>query len=223
MTTASLRVGRIEHDVTVLGPGVRSVVWVAGCGLGCQGCITPELWDSAGGEQISAEALADELAQRAVDGITWSGGEPFEQAAAIAAICCHIRARRPAISLMAYSGFKRAVLQRRRDAGCVELLAALDLLVDGRYVRARHAPLRWRGSSNQTIHDLSGRHADDLAAPDAPAGMHRHLTSDGELRFTGVPPVPDFRDRLAAALDLVPGAAGTRAPGAAGATAGRPS
>ncbi len=200
MTSASVRVGRIEHDVTVLGPGRRTVVWVAGCPLACPSCITPELWSPDSGTDVELDVLVDELVAHAVDGITWSGGEPFEQAAALAAVTCHIRARRPGLSVMAYSGFTRRNLERRDDPGSAALLAQLDLLVDGRYVRARHRALRWRGSDNQIVHDMSGRHAADLAGPDTPAGMHRHLTGAGEFRFTGVPPVPDFHERIAAAL-----------------------
>jgi len=208
MSASSLRIGRVEHEVTVLGPGTRSVVWVAGCRLACPGCVTPELWDPEAGGVVAVERLADVLVAGAVDGVTLSGGEPFEQAEALAALICHIRARRPGLSVMAYSGYTRRTLERRRDHGAAQLLAQLDLLVDGRYVRGRHAALRWRGSSNQTIHDLSGRHAVDLAAPDVPAGMHRHVLPGGQLRFTGVPPVPEFRDRLAEALERDPPSGG---------------
>jgi len=200
MTTATVRVGRIEHDVTVLGPGRRTVVWVAGCPLACPGCITPELWSPNSGTDIALDALVDELVEHAVDGITWSGGEPFEQAAALAEVTCHSRARRAGLSVMAYSGFTRRNLERRNDPGCAALLGQLDLLVDGRYLRGRHGALRWRGSDNQIVHDMSGLHAADLAGPDTPAGMHRHLARDGGFRFTGVPPVPDFHERITAAL-----------------------
>jgi anaerobic ribonucleoside-triphosphate reductase activating protein len=197
-------VGRVEHDVTVLGPGRRSVVWVAGCRLACPGCITPELWPTDAGREIPVEDLVAELVARAVDGITWSGGEPFDQAAGLAEVIRRARIQRPGLSAMAYSGFTRHALERRHDGGCAALLAYLDVLVDGRYVRAHHAALRWRGSSNQTIHDLSGRHAAELAGPDEPAGIHRHLGPGGSFRFTGVPPVPDFRERMAARVGREP-------------------
>lgn len=198
--TMTLRIGRIEHDVTVLGPGRRSVVWVAGCGLACPGCITPELWAYDSGRDVDSDALLCELADRASDGVTWSGGEPFDQAAALAAITRRLQDLRPDLSVMAYSGYTRASLERSGDAGTAALLERLDVLVDGRYVRRRHAALRWRGSSNQVVHDLSGRHAHELAQPDVPAGLHRHVLSDGSFRFTGVPPVPEFRARVEAAL-----------------------
>lgn len=202
--TATVRVGRIEHRVAVLGPGIRSVVWVAGCPLACEGCITPELWAADSGRPMEADRLVEEIAAGAVDGLTWSGGEPFEQAEALADVTRRVRALRPSLTVMAYSGYRRAVLERRRGPGARALLAELDLLVDGRYVRARHAALRWRGSSNQVVHDLTGRHAADLAAPDVPAGLHRHVAPDGTYRFTGVPAVPDFRERLAGALSPPP-------------------
>lgn len=197
----SIRVGRIEHDVDVLGPGWRSVVWVAGCRIACVGCVTPELWDAEAGETQTIEGLAELLAANACDGVTWSGGEPFEQAEAIAAVNDILRERRPGLSLIAYSGHRIEALRRRRGPGTVRLLSQLDLLVDGRYQPRRHAALRWRGSDNQRIHALSGRHAADLAQPDVHAGM-RFSTSPTGFLFAGVPPVPDFRARLERALQI---------------------
>lgn len=195
-----VRVGRVEHAVTVLGPGVRSVVWVAGCRLACPGCTTPELWDPRAGRALHVDALAGALARHALDGLTWSGGEPFEQAAALAAVTALLRSARPDLSVMAYSGFTLGALKRRRDPGVAALLAQLDLLVDGRYIRDRHAALRWRGSSNQTIHALSARHRASLLEPDVHAGVHSHVDPSVGFRFTGVPPVPDFRVRLETVL-----------------------
>ncbi len=197
--TTTLRIGRIEHGVTVLGPGTRSVVWVAGCDLACPECITPELWDAGAGTLVPIAEVVAELGAHATDGVTWTGGEPFDQASAIAAACRALRARRSDLSLMSYSGYSLEHLRRRAD-GALELLDLLDVLVDGRYIRRRHAPLRWRGSSNQRIHLLTSRHEHVLAEPDEPAGLHRHVSSAGAVRFTGVPPVPNFRARLGAQL-----------------------
>jgi anaerobic ribonucleoside-triphosphate reductase activating protein len=198
--TTTLRIGRIEHGVTVLGPGTRSVVWVAGCDLACPECITPELWDAQAGTAVPAAELVTELAAHATDGVTWTGGEPFDQASAIAAVCRALRARRADLSLMSYSGYSLEHLRQRTDDGARDLLELLDLLIDGRYIRRRHAPLRWRGSSNQRIHLLSPRHAHVLGEPDEPAGLHRHVSSTGGVRFTGVPPVPNFRVLIEAQL-----------------------
>ena len=75
----------LAYPVTALGPGRRVVVWVAGCGLRCPGCITPQLWSRQSGRLVPVDRLADYMSRLAhpLDGVTVSGGEPFEQAEAL--------------------------------------------------------------------------------------------------------------------------------------------
>ena len=71
--------------VNNLGPYLRSGIWVQGCNHQCHGCIVPESWDvNNGGEVISVEAMAEWiLTQSDIEGITISGGEPFQQPKAL--------------------------------------------------------------------------------------------------------------------------------------------
>ncbi|MCB5164121.1 radical SAM protein [Streptomyces bambusae] len=198
-----LSVARTLDRCGVLGPGVRAVVWVQGCPLRCRGCVAAETLPFEGGTPRAVGELADWLAGLAedgtVEGVTLSGGEPFGQPEALAALLDAVRARMPEFTAMAYSGFRHEALLRGTP-GQRALLDRLDLLVDGPYVAARHAPLRWRGSANQRLIALTGRYADLLAGPDTSAGLEVSLGPDGALSWAGVPPVPDFRARLDARL-----------------------
>jgi anaerobic ribonucleoside-triphosphate reductase activating protein len=98
---------------------------------------------------------------------------------------------------MSYTGFTLEHLRRHGDAGQHDLLGRLDVLVDGPYLAARHAELRWRGSDNQRVHLLSDRHAP--AADDRSAGIELHAGRD-DVMWIGVPPVPGFRDRFEQAM-----------------------
>lgn len=190
-----LRLAEFSPRCTVLGPGVRAVVWVQGCPLRCPGCITPEYLPETGGELVSVSRLAERILDLDdLDGVTFSGGEPFAQADALADLVELLREGRD-LSVMAYSGFR---IEHLRERGGPErrLLAGLDLLVDGTYQRERHADLRWRGSSNQRLHILTERHQHLLAEPDVSAGLEVAVRQDGALDPIGVPPVPDFRDRF---------------------------
>ncbi|MFI1050109.1 4Fe-4S single cluster domain-containing protein [Streptomyces griseoruber] len=193
-----LFVGRISESVRVLGPGTRAVVWVQGCPLRCPGCLSPEGLPFEGGEPWAVDALAARLhaLPAEVTGVTFSGGEPMAQAAALAALVDRMRAARD-WSVMSYSGFTLERL-RRGDAGRRELLARLDILVDGPFLAERQRPLLWRGSDNQRIHWLTDRH--EPPAHDGSAGLEVEIAS-GSIAWNGVPPVPGFRENFERALD----------------------
>lgn len=200
---SGLRVARVADRTAVLGPGVRSVVWVQGCPLRCAGCLAPESLATEGGQLVEIEELAQRLLglEPRVDGVTFSGGEPFAQAAQLTALSDRLRADDPDLSLMAFSGWTYEWLQRRGSFDQHALLSRLDVLVDGPYVAARHAPLRWRGSSNQRLHVLSGRHRLEDFGPDESAGVELEVLADASVGFVGVPPVPDFRQALRASAE----------------------
>ena len=91
-----MRAARILYPVETLGPGRRAGIWTCGCDRHCPGCANPELWDrEAYGEMKPADIVrVIETLEReggAVDGITITGGEPFEQAEELAALPVCIR------------------------------------------------------------------------------------------------------------------------------------
>lgn len=187
----------------VLGPGVRFGVWVQGCPLSCPGCVSPEWIPFSGGQPVSVEALAEQVAVAPVDGLTLSGGEPFAQPAAVCRLVERVRARRD-LSVLCYTGYTVGWLRRRGSADQHRLLACLDLLIDGPYMASRHGDLLWRGSSNQRIHLLSDRHRDLFGRPDRGCGLQLEVTVNGAVHWLGVPPVPGFRQDLQDALGLRP-------------------
>lgn len=194
----TVRVAATHPACAVLGPGSRFVVWVQGCPLSCAGCVSPQWIPADGGTPTSVRLLADEVAERAVDGLTLSGGEPFAQAAALARLVELVRARRD-LSVLSYSGYPLRWLRRHGSPAQHRLLGQLDLLIDGRYRQDLHADLRWRGSSNQRVHCLTERHHGEVAEPDRGVGLQFAVTAES-VAWLGVPPVPRFRERFEAAL-----------------------
>lgn len=192
-----LTLSRIAESTTVLGPGVRAVVWVQGCPLRCTGCLAPEGLPFEGGETWPVAALADRLnaLPAEVTGVTFSGGEPMAQPAALAALVDRLRASRD-WSVMSYSGFTLEAL-RHGDPARRDLLDRLDILVDGPYLPDRHGALLWRGSDNQRVHYLTDRHTPP--AQDRSAGLQFDV-QDGTVHWSGVPPVPGFRAGFERAL-----------------------
>ncbi len=189
--TTTISVSRVVDRTGVLGPGLRAVIWVRGCPLRCTGCVAPEDLPFEGGIPRTVDDLAGWLGAlpTEITGVTFSGGEPMAQAAGLSALVDRIRAGRD-WSVMAFSGWTIEHLRAHGDPAQRRLLGQLDILVDGPYVAARHADLRWRGSANQRLHFLTARHAPPDR--DTSAGIELHLRGAG-VRWVGVPPVPDFR------------------------------
>src|SRR4051812_25217448 len=97
--TPTLRISRAVTRTAVLGPGMRAAVWVQGCDLRCRGCILPEGHDRTGGTVVAVPTLAQALLrEHGIDGVTLSGGEPFMQPGACAALIDALRVERPALS-----------------------------------------------------------------------------------------------------------------------------
>jgi anaerobic ribonucleoside-triphosphate reductase activating protein len=198
----SLRIARIAERARTLGPGARTVIWVQGCPLRCFGCLAPEALPLQGGKRVDTTALAEQILAitPAVDGVTYSGGEPFSQSEGLLDLSERLRSARPNLSLMAFTGYTMRWLLARGEPAQKQLLDSLDLLIDGPYVQALHASLRWRGSTNQRLHRLTGRHHDRELEPDESAGVEIEVQRDASVGFVGVPPIPGFRAAIAASL-----------------------
>lgn len=176
------------------------MLWVQGCPFRCPGCVAPETLPLDGGDLASVSELAQELVQiPEIEGITFSGGEPMLQAAALCSLIDRVRATSD-LSWMSYTGFTLEQLRQRGSPAQRALLQRLDILVDGLYVRSRATDLKWRGSDNQRVHLLSDRYRH--LAPTLNQRGHRiefEIDSDGSLRWMGIPP-SGFRDRFEAAM-----------------------
>ncbi len=150
-----LQVAHWAYPLTALGPGQRLGLWVAGCPLACKGCITPQLWETSAGRPLPVYALADYLAQLPLPltGLSLSGGEPFAQAPALAALCQRVRQQQPQWNVLAFTGYPLHLL--RRQPASQALLAQCDLLVAGPYVAQRPSTRPLRASANQRLHALT--------------------------------------------------------------------
>jgi anaerobic ribonucleoside-triphosphate reductase activating protein len=201
MSGTIISVAETHPACSVLGPGVRFVVWVQGCSIGCHECISPQWIPAPGGTRILVAALADRVVREARDGLTLSGGEPFDQAEGLADLIEAVRAERD-LSTMSYSGYTLEHLRRHGTPGQRRLLGLLDILVDGPFLAHRLADRRWRGSANQHLHLLTDRHRDLIDSDDVSVGLQIEVGVDNSVQWMGVPTVPRFRERFETALGL---------------------
>ncbi|MGM0651736.1 MAG: 4Fe-4S cluster-binding domain-containing protein [Bacillota bacterium] len=151
-----LRIAGIQKDSIVDGPGVRLSVYFQGCSHCCPGCHNPETHDHDAGYEITIARLVDIIEScKFLDGVTFSGGEPFEQAPAAAAIAREVSAC--GFNLVLYSGYTFEQLLRASysdpDIHC--LLNSAYLLVDRPFIQSEQDfNLAYRGSRNQRLIDL---------------------------------------------------------------------
>ena len=139
------------------GPGVRAVIWVQGCTIGCAGCYNAFTHPHEKRTLVTPETVAEWVSSlEGIEGVSFSGGEPFEQAKAVRETIVAIREKNPNLTFFSYTGFDVEGLQHSKDEEVAGLLNELDMLSAGPYVHSkRQTDLLWRGSSNQTIHYLS--------------------------------------------------------------------
>lgn len=190
-----VRVGHLEDQTLAEGPGARLALWAQGCTLRCPGCCNPHLFAAAGGAEWEVEALLARAAalRGQVEGVTLLGGEPFEQAEALAAFARGSRAL--GLTVMTFTGYalEELVAPGAEAAlpGARALLEATDLLVDGRYDAARPERVRrWAGSENQRFHFLTAAYAPGVerAPPGEPDELVEvRLAPDGGVRVNGWP------------------------------------
>jgi anaerobic ribonucleoside-triphosphate reductase activating protein len=142
------------------GPGLRAVIWVQGCTLGCPGCFNPETHRKDGGHVVSVDEVYQRIAGLgdAIEGITVSGGEPLQQTPALIRLLRRVRDETP-LSVLVFTGYTRNEVRAMPDAD--QLLGCIDVLIAGRYDQKRRLAPGLRGSADQTIHCKTNRYAHD--------------------------------------------------------------
>lgn len=185
---APLRIARLQERTLALGPGARGVVWFQGCSLTCRGCIAASM-NAAPPRVLTTPALLADwcISLQDIDGITVSGGDPFDQQpSALADFLESIRTRSN-LSILVFTGRTLDQLRRHSDPSVARCLAAIDILVDGPYVEELNDGTGWRGSSNQVIHALGPRSLGSSEGAIATRRVELMVTAGGRVSFTGIP------------------------------------
>jgi len=151
-----MRIAGIIQDSIVDGPGLRFVVFTQGCSFRCEGCHNQHTWDKKSGFEMSIDDIISQVRSNSLtDGLTLSGGEPFDQAADCAGLAAAVR--EDGLNVWVFSGytFEELFAKAKHDSDVHELLSHTDVLVDGRYiVEERTLSRKWCGSSNQRVLDV---------------------------------------------------------------------
>ena len=143
----------IVSDSIVDGPGIRVSIFSQGCPHHCEGCHNPETWGFGSGTDMDEETIMEIVRSNPLcRGVTFSGGEPFAQAAGFAKLARLLRTAGKEVA--SYSGYTfEALLEGTDDQRA--LLEAIDVLIDGPFLQAEKTlEIPFRGSRNQRILDV---------------------------------------------------------------------
>lgn len=146
-----LAISRIHYPVTTLGPGRRLGIWFQGCSIRCPGCISADTWRVAPGS-VTAQELVDNMESwlSQCDGVTISGGEPFDQLPGLASLLNEIR-KRFETNILVFSGYSYETLQESESRWG----GLIDALVSDPFEASIGQTKALRGSDNQRLHCLT--------------------------------------------------------------------
>lgn len=152
-----IRLFGTQNDSIVDGPGIRYAVFVQGCKHNCPECHNPKSHDMNGGYLSDTDILLKEISENPLlDGVTFSGGEPFLQPEPLIELAGKIKNLNRSLDIMVYTGYtiEEIISGADEENHWMEFLRCIDVLVDGRFIKElRSLELNFKGSSNQRIID----------------------------------------------------------------------
>lgn len=155
-----IRLSGIAYESLVNGPGMRRVLFGQGCHHNCEGCFNPDTHPMDGGELMDMDKIINDIIQNPIlSGVTFSGGDPWEQAEKFAYIARRLKEAitNRNFNIWSYTGYAYEFIleNRERRKGWDELIRYVDVLVDGKFEKDKMEDnLRFRGSNNQRIIDV---------------------------------------------------------------------
>lgn len=153
-----LDIYKIIENTTVEGPYRRFCIWTQGCKKHCKGCWAKDTWKFNAGKKYSVDELFSLIKkqEKNIDGVTFLGGEPFEQAQELSLLAEKIK--QIGLSLVTFSGYTLDELQSKNNTYINKLLSNTDLLIDGGFeIENYDLSHPWVGSSNQRYIFLTDR------------------------------------------------------------------
>jgi anaerobic ribonucleoside-triphosphate reductase activating protein len=191
--TGTIDVSRIHFPVTQLGPGRRVGIWLQGCSIRCAGCISMDTWARGRGQTTVDEVLAV-IATWATDaqGFTLSGGEPFDQPAALASLLRGIRDR-SAADILVYTGYSLEQIAPQ----LASMAGLMDALISDPFDHSAPQTLALRGSDNQRLSCLTPLGRERFAPYErctaaADRSIDVMFDVDGEVWLAGIPARDDL-------------------------------
>lgn len=141
------------------GPNQRFCLWVQGCSRHCDGCFAKSTWSHRKNRIMSVDELFFLIKeQKGIEGVTFLGGEPFEQAKPLAELARKVH--NLGLSVLTFTGNTYEELKKSENEDIQALLKYTDLLIDGGFEKENFDLSRpWVGSKNQRYIFLTDRYS----------------------------------------------------------------
>lgn len=193
-----VNIHKVIYRTTAEGFGIRSCVWMQGCSRHCKGCMAKETWNPDEGIQMDTDEILVSVFEQiepdctiqdgnlsdGIEGVTFLGGEPFEQSEALAEMIQKIKEK--GLSVIVFTGFTIEQLQARQEEAVSRCLEKIDLLIDGAYIEEKREFVRpWVGSSNQRFLFLTDKYSEkDIERTNN--RLEIRITRDGKIQINGM-------------------------------------
>lgn len=181
-----LDVYKIIPNTAVEGPENRFCIWVQGCKKHCKGCWATDTWAFDVGKKYSVESLYEQILEQKdnIEGVTFLGGEPFEQAKALSELAEKVKAN--GFSVVCFTGYLLEELKAKNDVFVEALLSNIDLLIDGGFEQDKFDLSRpWVGSSNQRYYFLTDFYTPKILQK-YKNKIEARISKDGRLELNGM-------------------------------------
>lgn len=190
-----LNINKFLPFTTVEGPGNRACIWVQGCDIQCPGCAVPWMWPLKDGKQCDILKLANEILKiHDIEGVTFSGGEPFLQASAIVNLCELIKEKSD-LSILIFTGYELDFIISANKKEWNKLLSLTDILIDGPYQEDLKSHRSLTGSTNQKIHFLSPKYKNmEKELINEPKKIEIHISKENMIQINGNAEIPFLKE-----------------------------
>lgn len=180
------QLNKILYPIYNLGEGKRIGIWVQGCTLACKGCVNQSLWDGKGGKSIPVLDVFNWIAsiQNDFDGVTISGGEPFQQYEQLISFL-HLVKTKTKLTVHCFTGYYLHELEEKFQDKL--FLKYIDWLVDGRYIAEQHENTNVKGSENQSFYLIIDEKPIKQTQPGVSRKWSVNISNDNSIYLTGVP------------------------------------
>ena len=173
--------------MTALGPGRRLCVWVNGCQRRCEGCVSARLREIDEGTEVDIYEYFFGYNLEAIDGVTISGGEPFDQPEELSRLVEYFR-RRGITDILVYTGYTYEELLKMENPSVAKALSYISVLIDGPYVKDLDFGIsNIKGSDNQKIHYFDESVKEFYSAYISDTRSVKEITLGNVLLGVGIP------------------------------------